>query len=68
MDDDSGSGDAAPMADVFYNNSSEMSVSEPEPMSPESVDVKPVIRPSIIVPVKSKYTWFCFANVLISKQ
>jgi len=52
MDDDSGSGDAAPMADVFYNNSSEMSVSEPEPMSPESVDVKPVIRPSIIVPVK----------------
>ena len=66
MDDDSGSGESAPMADVFYSNSSDM-VSEPEPMSPESIDVKPVIRPSIIVPVKSK---FIKLNVilLISKQ
>ena len=53
-DSDSGSGAAVAMADIFYDNSGE--VSSPEPASPASdvVDVKPLIRPSIIVPNKSK--------------
>ena len=53
-DSDSGSGAAVAMADIFYDNTGE--VSSPEPASPASdvVDVKPLIRPSIIVPNKSK--------------
>ena len=62
MDEDSGSGgEAVAMADIFYDNagegsSSEMMASSPEPASPASdvVDVKPLIRPSIIVPTRSK--------------
>ena len=59
MDEDStGGGEAVSINDVFYdNNSSPMMQGSPEPApsSPESsVDIKPVIRPSIIVPVKSK--------------
>merc|ERR1719312_301652 len=51
-DSDSGSGAAVAMADIFYDNTGE--VSSPEPASPASdvVDVKPLIRPSIIVPNK----------------
>jgi len=60
MDEDSGSGgEAVAMADIFYDNteegsSSEMMASSPEPASPASdvVDVKPLIRPSIIVPTR----------------
>merc|ERR1719158_1040417 len=60
MDEDSGSGgEAVAMADIFYDNagegsSSEMMTSSPEPASPASdvVDVKPLIRPSIIVPTR----------------
>ena len=53
-DSDSGSGAAVAMADIFYDNTGE--VSSPEPGSPASdvVDVKPLIRPSIIVPTRSK--------------
>ena len=61
MDEDSGSGgEAVAMADIFYDNagenSNEMMASSPEPASPASdvVDVKPLIRPSIIVPTRSK--------------
>lgn len=52
MDEDSGSGDTAALADVFYDNRSDVSPMMTEPMSPESVDIKPIIRPSIIVPNK----------------
>ena len=54
-DSDSGSGAAVAMADIFYDNTGE--VSSPEPGSPNSdvVDVKPLIRPSIIVPTRSKF-------------
>jgi len=59
MDEDSGSGgEAVAMADIFYDNSgedsNEMMASSPEPASPASdvVDVKPLIRPSIIVPTR----------------
>merc|ERR1712147_361375 len=60
MDEASGSGgEAVAMADIFYDNagegsSSEMMASSPEPASPASdvVDVKPLIRPSIIVPTR----------------
>merc|ERR1719323_2855222 len=59
MDEDSGSGgEAVAMADIFYDtsggSSSEMMASSPEPASPASdvVDVKPLIRPSIIVPTR----------------
>merc|ERR1719499_2617293 len=59
MDEDSGSGgEAVAMADIFYDTSgevsSEMMASSPEPASPASdvVDVKPVVRPSIIVATK----------------
>ena len=61
--EDSGSGgEAVAMAGIFYDtpgegsSSSEMMVSTPEPASPASdvVDVKPLIRPSIIVPTRSK--------------
>ena len=61
MDEDSGSGgEAVAMADIFYDTSGEVSSelmsSSPEPASPASdvVDVKPLIRPSIIVPTRSK--------------
>jgi len=59
MDEDStGGGEAVSINDVFYdNNSSPMMQGSPEPApsSPESsVDIKPVIRPSIIVPVKKE--------------
>merc|ERR1719471_71406 len=59
MDEDSGSGgEAVAMADIFYDTSGEVSSelmsSSPEPASPASdvVDVKPLIRPSIIVPTR----------------
>merc|ERR550532_3963375 len=59
MDEDSGSGgEAVAMADIFYDTSgevnSELMSSSPEPASPASdvVDVKPLIRPSIIVPTR----------------
>ena len=57
MDEDSGSGDeAVAMADTAGEVSSELMSSSPEPASPFSdvVDVKPLIRPSIIVPPRSK--------------
>ena len=57
MDEDSGSGDeAVAMADTGGEVSSELMSSSPEPASPASdvVDVKPLIRPSIIVPTRSK--------------
>ena len=73
MDEDSGSGgEAVAMADIFYDNagedSNEMMASSPEPASPASdvVDVKPLIRPSIIVPTRSKldrmFTRLCGGN------
>jgi len=59
MDEDSGSGgEAVAMADIFYDTAgevnSELMSSSPEPASPASdvVDVKPLIRPSIIVPTR----------------
>ena len=59
MDEDStGGGEGVSINDVFYDNqNSPMVMGSPEtaPSSPESsVDVKPDIRPSIIVPIKSK--------------
>ena len=57
MDEDSGFGDeAVAMADTAGEVSSELMSSSPEPASPASdvVDVKPLIRPSIIVPTRSK--------------
>jgi len=59
MDEDSnGGGEAVSINDVFFgDNSSPMMQGSPEPApsSPESsVDIKPVIRPSIIVPVKKE--------------
>ena len=60
MDEDSWSGDAVALSDIFYENSegSPMVTSSPEPASPtmsEPADVKPALRPSIIVPpTKSK--------------
>jgi len=58
MDEDSGSGgEAVAMADIFYDTTDDgsmMLTSSPEPASPASdvVDVKPVVRPSIIVATK----------------
>ena len=60
MDEDSGSGgEAVAMADIFYDTTDDgsmMLTSSPEPASPASdvVDVKPVVRPSIIVATKSE--------------
>ena len=60
MDEDGGSGEAVALSDIFYENSegSPMATSSPEPASPtmsEPADVKPALRPSIIVPhTKSK--------------
>ena len=59
MDEDStGGGEGVSINDVFYDNQNSPMMTgspEPAPSSPEScVDIKPVIRPSIIVPVKSK--------------
>ena len=57
MDEDSGFGEeAVAMADTVGEVSSELMSSSPEPASPASdvVDVKPLIRPSIIVPTRSK--------------
>ena len=57
MDEDS-TGEGVSVTDVFFDNqNSPMVMGSPEtaPSSPESsVDVKPDIRPSIIVPIKSK--------------
>jgi len=55
MDEDGGSGEAVALSDIFYENSegSPMATSSPEPASPtmsEPADVKPALRPSIIVP------------------
>merc|ERR1712079_761134 len=55
MDEDGGSGEAVALSDIFYENSegSPMVTSSPEPASPtmsEPADVKPALRPSIIVP------------------
>ena len=59
MDDVStGEGEGVSITDAFFDNqNSPMVMGSPEtaPSSPESsVDVKPDIRPSIIVPIKSK--------------
>lgn len=50
MDDDSGSN---PL-DISPGSSPMMMSGSPEPPSPDTFDIKPLIRPSIIVPVKSK--------------
>jgi len=57
MDEDNGSPGTSPsMADVFYGSNSDVSpMMLTEPESPESdSDIKPVIRPSIIVPPVKK--------------
>jgi hypothetical protein len=50
MDDESGS---SPL-DISPGNSPMMMSASPEPPSPDTFDIKPLIRPSIIVPVKKE--------------
>jgi len=56
MDEDNGSPGTSPsMSDVFYGSNSDVSpMMLTEPESPDSDDIKPVIRPSIIVPPVKK--------------
>ena len=60
MDDESGDNNII-MNDVLYNSNSSptgspmMTGNQSPPSSPESFDIKPLIRPSIIVPVRSKF-------------
>lgn len=52
MDDDSGSGENPMMSSP--GGSPMMMSGSPEPASPETFDIKPIIRPSIIVPTKKE--------------
>jgi len=58
MDEDSGSPGTSPsMSDVFYGSNSDVSpmmLTEPESPLQDNDDIKPVIRPSIIVPTVKK--------------